>query len=170
MVYHLRVNRETTHLTTDVLIIGAGAAGMSAAIAAHDSGARVMLIDRSLIGRGGATVMAQMTVAAALGDEVADDWRRHFADTIKAGRAIRTAACVRPKRPDTTVLVASMSIFSTPGRRCPGHCARKCSAVLPSCGSGSSQSSISSSRMAWRAARSAFPSLRGEPSRLLRRA
>ncbi len=88
MVYHLRVNRETTHLTTDVLIIGAGAAGMSAAIAAHDSGARVMLIDRSLIGRGGATVMAQMTVAAALGDEVADDWRCHFADTIKAGRGL----------------------------------------------------------------------------------
>jgi succinate dehydrogenase/fumarate reductase flavoprotein subunit len=47
-----------------------------------------MLVDRSLIGRGGATVMAQMTVAAALGDEVADDWRCHLADTLKAGRGL----------------------------------------------------------------------------------
>src|SRR5262245_9041618 len=79
---------ERTHLSTGVLIIGAGAAGMSAAIAAHDAGAAVMLIDRSLIGRGGATVMAQMTVAAAVGDEVPDDWRHHFADTLKAGRGL----------------------------------------------------------------------------------
>ena len=59
---------ERSHLETDVLIIGAGAAGMSAAIAAHEAGAAVLLADRSLIGRGGATVMAQMTVAVALGD------------------------------------------------------------------------------------------------------
>ena len=76
------------HFETDVLIVGAGAAGMSAAIAAHDAGARVMLVDRSLIGRGGATVMAQMTVAAALGEETPDDWRNHFADTTKAGREL----------------------------------------------------------------------------------
>ena len=85
---------ERTHLETDVLIIGAGAAGMSAAIAAHDAGAQVMLVDRSLIGRGGATVMAQMTVAAALGDEVPDDWRYHLADTLKSRPgALRRAAC-----------------------------------------------------------------------------
>jgi succinate dehydrogenase/fumarate reductase flavoprotein subunit len=76
------------HLETGVLVIGAGAAGMSAAIAAHDSGADTMLVDRSLIGRGGATVMAQMTVAAALGDEVDDDWHCHLADTLAAGRGL----------------------------------------------------------------------------------
>ena len=79
---------ERIHLETGVLIIGAGAAGMSAAIAAHDAGANVLLADRSLIGRGGATVMAQMTVAAAVGEEVADDWRFHYADTLKAGRGL----------------------------------------------------------------------------------
>jgi succinate dehydrogenase/fumarate reductase flavoprotein subunit len=79
---------DRVHLETGVLIIGAGAAGMSAAIAAHDVGAPAMLVDRSLIGRGGATVMAQMTVAAALGDEVPDDWRHHFSDTLKAGRGL----------------------------------------------------------------------------------
>ncbi len=79
---------EPTHLETGVLIVGAGAAGMSAAIAAHDAGVAVALIDRSLIGRGGATVMAQMTVAAAIGDEQPDDWRHHLADTLKAGRGL----------------------------------------------------------------------------------
>jgi succinate dehydrogenase/fumarate reductase flavoprotein subunit len=79
---------EAIHLKTGVLIIGAGAAGMSGAIAAHDEGADVLLVDRSLIGRGGATVMAQMTVAAAIGDEVPDDWHHHFADTLRAGRGL----------------------------------------------------------------------------------
>ncbi len=74
------------HLETDVLIIGAGGAGMSAAIAASNEGRKVTLVDRSLIGRGGATIMAQMTVAVALGEQVPDDWRFHYADTLKAGR------------------------------------------------------------------------------------
>jgi succinate dehydrogenase/fumarate reductase flavoprotein subunit len=75
-------------IQTDVLVIGAGAAGMYAAIAAARSGASVMLADRSLIGRGGATVMAQMTVAVALGEESPDHWEHHLADTLKAGRGL----------------------------------------------------------------------------------
>src|ERR1700689_3744159 len=79
-------------LETDVLVIGSGAAGMYAAIEASRRGAqdglRLLLMDRSLIGRGGATVMAQMTVAAALGEETPDDWRHHYADTIAAGRGL----------------------------------------------------------------------------------
>ncbi|HJU18757.1 MAG TPA: FAD-binding protein, partial [Stellaceae bacterium] len=58
-----------THLITDVLIVGAGGAGMSAAMAAARTGAEnILLVDKSLVGRGGATVMAQMTVVAALGE------------------------------------------------------------------------------------------------------
>ncbi|HKT16826.1 MAG TPA: FAD-binding protein, partial [Stellaceae bacterium] len=79
---------ERSHLETDLLIIGAGAAGMSAAIAASEAGVKVLLADRSLIGRGGATVMAQMTVAVALGDEVPDAPHAHLADTIAAGRGL----------------------------------------------------------------------------------
>jgi len=71
-----------------VLIVGAGGAGMYAAIAAARAGAKVVLVDRSLIGRGGATVMAQMTVAAALGSEQPDDWQHHLADTLAAGRGL----------------------------------------------------------------------------------
>jgi succinate dehydrogenase/fumarate reductase flavoprotein subunit len=75
-------------LSTDVLIVGAGGAGMYAAIAAARAGAFVILLDKSLVGRGGATVMAQMTVAAALGQQEPDDWTVHFEDTIKAGRGL----------------------------------------------------------------------------------
>ena len=76
------------HLSTDVLIAGAGGAGMYAAIAAARKGASVILLDKSLIGRGGATVMAQMTVAAAIGEQEPDDWAIHFEDTIRAGRGL----------------------------------------------------------------------------------
>jgi succinate dehydrogenase/fumarate reductase flavoprotein subunit len=78
-----------TDLATDILIVGAGGAGMYAAIAAARAGAEhVLLVDKSLVGRGGATIMAQMTVAAALGEECPDDWQAHFGDTLAAGRGL----------------------------------------------------------------------------------
>ena len=76
------------HVETDVLVIGSGGAGMYAAIEAARAGARVFLADRSLIGRGGATVMAQMTVAVALGSETPDHWSHHYDDTLEAGRGL----------------------------------------------------------------------------------
>ena len=76
------------HLSSDVLIIGAGGAGMFAAIAAAQNGASVVLLDKSLVGRGGATVMAQMTVAAALGQQEPDHWTIHLQDTLEAGRGL----------------------------------------------------------------------------------
>ena len=79
---------EPMQVETDVLVIGAGGAGMYAAIEAARHGAQVFLIDRSLIGRGGATVMAQMTVAVALGAETPDDPRHHLDDTLAAGRGL----------------------------------------------------------------------------------
>jgi len=77
-----------TPLETDVLVIGAGGAGMYAALEAARAGANVILADRSLIGRGGATVMAQMTVAAALGEQTPDHWEHHLTDTLAAGRGL----------------------------------------------------------------------------------
>lgn len=76
------------HIEADVLVIGAGGAGMYAALEAARGGASVVLVDRSLIGRGGATVMAQMTVAAALGEQTPDHWEHHLADTLAAGRGL----------------------------------------------------------------------------------
>jgi succinate dehydrogenase / fumarate reductase flavoprotein subunit len=75
-------------LQADVLVIGSGAAGMYAAITAARAGAKVLIVDRSLIGRGGATVMAQMTVAVAVGEEEPDHWEHHLADTLNAGRGL----------------------------------------------------------------------------------
>ncbi|MSP97000.1 MAG: FAD-binding protein [Betaproteobacteria bacterium] len=83
------------HLAADVLVIGAGGAGMYAAIEASRHGAKVILTDRSLIGRGGATIMAQMTVAAAVGEQVPDHWEHHYADTLAAGRGLCDPALAR---------------------------------------------------------------------------
>ena len=83
------------YLETDVLVIGAGGAGMSAALAAAGQGRQVLLADRCLIGGGGATVMAQMTVAAAVGGDEVDHWRYHYADTLKAGRGLCNEALAR---------------------------------------------------------------------------
>ena len=80
------------HLSTDVLVIGAGGAGMYAAIAAARAGVDVILADKNMIGRGGATIMAQMTVAAALSEEEPDTWEDHLADTLAAGRGLCDAS------------------------------------------------------------------------------
>jgi succinate dehydrogenase / fumarate reductase flavoprotein subunit len=82
------MTREPLRAEADVLVIGSGAAGMYAAIEAARGGCKVLLADRSLIGRGGATVMAQMTVAVALGAETPDHWRHHLHDTLAAGRGL----------------------------------------------------------------------------------
>ena len=81
-------NDPPMHIETDVLVIGAGGAGMYAALEAARAGSSVVLADRSLIGRGGATVMAQMTVAAALGEQTPDHWEHHLSDTLAAGRGL----------------------------------------------------------------------------------
>ncbi len=76
------------HLVSDVLIVGAGGAGMYAAIAAAQNGASVLLLDKGQVGRGGATVMAQMTVAVALAQQEPDSVALHLSDTLKAGRGL----------------------------------------------------------------------------------
>jgi len=70
----------------DVLVIGAGAAGMRAAIAASDEGASVCLVSKSLLGKAH-TVMAEGGAAAALGNaDERDNWKVHFRDTVKGGK------------------------------------------------------------------------------------
>src|SRR5271169_1459169 len=72
----------------DVLVIGAGGAGLRAAIEASAAGARVGLICKSLLGKAH-TVMAEGGVAAALGNvDDRDSWRVHFSDTMRGGQYI----------------------------------------------------------------------------------
>jgi succinate dehydrogenase / fumarate reductase flavoprotein subunit len=73
---------------TDVLILGAGGAGLRAAIAAGESGARVLVVCKSLLGKAH-TVMAEGGVAAAMHNVAyQDSWEVHFADTMKGGKLI----------------------------------------------------------------------------------
>jgi succinate dehydrogenase / fumarate reductase flavoprotein subunit len=73
---------------TDVLVIGAGGAGMRGAIAAASAGARVLVLCKSLLGKAH-TVMAEGGMAAALANVAGlDNWEAHFADTMKGGKLI----------------------------------------------------------------------------------
>src|SRR5262252_3730005 len=70
----------------DVLVIGAGGAGLRAAIEASASGAKVALVTKSLLGKAH-TVMAEGGVAAALANtDERDSWKVHFADTMRGGQ------------------------------------------------------------------------------------
>ncbi len=79
-------NYET--LEYDVLVIGAGGAGLRAAIEASAAGVRVGLICKSLLGKAH-TVMAEGGVAAALANvDDRDNWKVHFADTMRGGQYV----------------------------------------------------------------------------------
>ena len=70
----------------DVLIIGAGGAGLTAAIEALGHGASVAVVCKSLLGKAH-TVMAEGGIAAAMANvDAADDWRTHFRDTVRGGK------------------------------------------------------------------------------------
>ena len=70
----------------DVLVIGAGGAGLRAAIEAAHSGATVGLVCKSLLGKAH-TVMAEGGIAAAMANvDAGDNWRTHFRDTMRGGK------------------------------------------------------------------------------------
>ena len=123
------------HVETDVLIIGSGGAGMYAAIEAARAGCGVFLAERSLIGRGGATVMAQMTVAVALGAETPDHWSHHYDDTLEAGRRLCDERLARLLCEDGPARIREMDEWGTGWARkdgritqafAPGHDRPRC--------------------------------------------
>jgi succinate dehydrogenase / fumarate reductase flavoprotein subunit len=72
----------------DVLIIGAGGAGLRAAIEALARGARVAVVCKSLLGKAH-TVMAEGGIAAAMANvDQADNWKVHFRDTMRGGKML----------------------------------------------------------------------------------
>jgi succinate dehydrogenase / fumarate reductase flavoprotein subunit len=77
----------TTH-ECDVLVIGAGGAGMRAAIAAAEAGCSTIVVTKSLLGKAH-TVMAEGGIAAGLGNvDGRDGWEVHFADTMLGGQLV----------------------------------------------------------------------------------
>ncbi|GAB3770624.1 succinate dehydrogenase / fumarate reductase flavoprotein subunit [Nocardioides ginsengisegetis] len=72
----------------DVVVVGAGGAGLRAAIAAHESGARTAIVCKSLLGKAH-TVMAEGGIAAAMGNRWPEDnWEVHFRDTMRGGKML----------------------------------------------------------------------------------
>ena len=72
----------------DVLVIGAGGAGLRAAIEASAAGVRVGLVCKSLLGKAH-TVMAEGGIAAALANvDERDNWKVHFSDTMRGGQYV----------------------------------------------------------------------------------
>ncbi len=72
----------------DVVVIGAGGAGLRAAIAAHEAGARTAVVCKSLLGKAH-TVMAEGGIAAAMGNRWPEDnWEVHFRDTMRGGKML----------------------------------------------------------------------------------
>jgi succinate dehydrogenase/fumarate reductase flavoprotein subunit len=126
---------EWPSVTADVLVVGSGAAGMYAALEAQRAGADVVLLDKSLIGRGGATIMAQMTVAAALGHAEPDSPEEHYADTLASGRGTndqRLVALLCEDGPRRILETRDMGVdWTMDGDRlaqvhAPGHSKRRC--------------------------------------------
>lgn len=72
----------------DVIVIGAGGAGLRAAVEASDAGLRVAVITKSLLGKAH-TVMAEGGAAASFGNlDAPDSWETHFYDTMRSGHFI----------------------------------------------------------------------------------
>ncbi len=89
--------------TYDVVVIGAGGAGLRAAIEAATQGARTALVCKSLLGKAH-TVMAEGGAAAALGNVWPEDnWQVHFRDTVRGGKLLnnwRMAELFAKEAPD----------------------------------------------------------------------
>jgi succinate dehydrogenase / fumarate reductase flavoprotein subunit len=72
----------------DVVVVGAGGAGLRAAIAAHEAGANTAIVCKSLLGKAH-TVMAEGGIAAAMGNRWPEDnWEVHFRDTMRGGKML----------------------------------------------------------------------------------
>jgi succinate dehydrogenase / fumarate reductase flavoprotein subunit len=79
------MNESYNKIKTDVLVIGAGGAGLRAAISAADAGLKTAVVSKSLIGKAH-TVMAEGGIAASLGNvDSKDNWEVHFGDIMEEG-------------------------------------------------------------------------------------
>jgi succinate dehydrogenase / fumarate reductase flavoprotein subunit len=77
---------ELNTVTHDVVVIGAGGAGLRAAVAASNAGLKTAVVCKSLLGKAH-TVMAEGGAAAALGNiDSRDNWKFHFRDTMRGGK------------------------------------------------------------------------------------
>ena len=100
----------------DVLVIGAGGAGLRAAIEASAAEVSVGLVCKSLLGKAH-TVMAEGGIAAALANvDDRDSWKVHFADTMRGGQYVnnwRQTGCASSKPGAQSSIARKMGAFSS---------------------------------------------------------
>ena len=93
----------------DVVVIGAGGAGLRAAVEASAQGVKTALVCKSLLGKAH-TVMAEGGIAAAMGNVYPEDnWRVHFRDTMRGGKLLnnwRMAQIHAQEAPDRVLAIA----------------------------------------------------------------
>ena len=86
----------------DVVVIGAGGAGLRAAVEARSAGLRVAIICKSLFGKAH-TVMAEGGIAASMGNvNDKDGWKVHFRDTMRGGKFTNCLLYTSPSPRDRT--------------------------------------------------------------------
>src|SRR4029078_401228 len=92
----------------DVLVVGAGGAGLRAAIEAHSRGARTAIVCKSLLGKAH-TVMAGGGIGAAMGNVWSENnWQVHFRDTMRGGKLLnnwRMAQIHAQESPDRVLVL-----------------------------------------------------------------
>jgi succinate dehydrogenase / fumarate reductase flavoprotein subunit len=90
MTAEIEQTEQTEQHDYDVLVIGAGGAGLRAAIAAREAGMRTAVICKSLFGKAH-TVMAEGGIAASMGNVNSNDsWQVHFRDTMRGGKFLNS--------------------------------------------------------------------------------
>jgi len=108
---------EVRTLTTDVLVIGSGGAGLRAAIAAHDAGANVLVIGKCRLGRAH-TRQAEGGINAALGSHDPEDtWLVHAADTLKEAHFINDAPFVEKLCREAPSVIQELLSWGVPFNR-----------------------------------------------------
>ena len=108
-------------------MIGAGGAGLRAAIAAHEAGARTAIVCKSLLGKAH-TVMAEGGIAAAMGNVCPEDnWQVHFRDTMRGGKMLnnwRMAQLHAQEAPERVLRARGLGRAVRPHRGRPDQPAR----------------------------------------------
>jgi succinate dehydrogenase / fumarate reductase flavoprotein subunit len=104
---------------TNVLVIGTGAAGLRAAIAAHDAGCQVLALGKRLR-KDAHTVLAAGGINAALGSvDPQDRWEQHFADTVREGYALGHPRMVEILARESPRAVLELAEWGCPFARTP---------------------------------------------------
>jgi succinate dehydrogenase/fumarate reductase flavoprotein subunit len=85
--------KDIEKISTDVLVMGAGGAGTRAAIAAAESGAKVIITAKDLFGHSGCTPVAKGGYNRMQGHP-GDSWKVHFEDTVRGGGALNNQKLV----------------------------------------------------------------------------